>query len=148
MISDQGRFKSLLQKESSILEDLYAVLLQEFSALKERNSEAITLLAKEKDSLLNKLEKLDQERQLFLESNDQASIPNNSDEINHLKSEIERCLDKCKKQNNINGGIIEVSKLFNEKMIDIISGNTTKENTYGATGKNNSDRNQHSLGRV
>ena len=148
MNSSQGRLKSLLQQESSALEDLYAVLMKELVALKERNSDTITVLSEEKDTLLNNLEMLDRERQQCLQENTQASEQHITNEINQLSSEIEICLNKCQKQNSINGGIIEMSKLFNEKMLDIICGSSAKEVTYGSTGKNNTDKSQHSLGRV
>lgn len=148
MQNNQGRLTSLLQLESTTLNELHAVLTREHIALKERNSESITLLSEEKNTLLNNLEKLDQERQFFLQNDMQNNTQPVSNEISQLNSEIELCLDKCKKQNNINGSIIEMSKLFNEKMLDIICGNPDRKTTYGATGKNNTDKNQHSLGRV
>ncbi|MGB1800058.1 MAG: flagella synthesis protein FlgN [Gammaproteobacteria bacterium] len=144
MNDHQGRLQSLLKQESSVLEDLYTVLQKELLALKERNFESISSLAEEKNMLLVNLEKLDRDRQQYSQETE-TSVTN---EIAQLQSEIKVYLDKCQKQNSINGGIIEVSKLFNEKMLDIISGNDTKEATYGATGKNNSNKNQHSLGRV
>ena len=149
METNQGRLKSLLQQESSTLEDLYAVLMKELVALKERDTESVTLLSQEKNTLLNELQKLDKERQLCLQStSSQTGNTGFIDGINQLTNEIEACLNKCKKQNSINGGIIEMSKLFNEKMLDIICGNADKETTYGSTGKNNTDKNQHSLGRA
>ena len=126
MNDNQGRLTSLLKQESTALESLYAVLMKELVALKERNSESIISLSKEKNNLLNNLENLDRERQLCLQDKAQINTPVVSDEINQLSNEIEICLSKCKKQNSINGGIIEVSKLFNEKMLDIICGNTKR----------------------
>lgn len=148
MQNNQGRLRSVLQMESTAFDELHAILMREHLALKERNSESITLLSEEKNTILNKLEKLDRERQLCLQNDMQNHTQPVSNEISQLNSEIELCLDKCKKQNNINGSIIEMSKLFNEKMLDIICGNPDKKTTYGATGKNNNDKNQHSLGRV
>lgn len=148
MSIDQGRLISLLQQESASLDELYAVLMKEFSALKVRNLDSITMFSEEKAALLDKLEKLDKERQLCLQEENQVNNQIYSDEINHLNNKVETSLNKCKNQNNINGGIIEMSKLFNEKMLDIISGNSHQETTYGATGKSNSDKNRHSLGRA
>ena len=150
MNENQGKLKSLLQQESATLENLLAALMKEHRALKERNAESVSQLSEEKSILLNELETLDKERQLYLQgvSQKEKSDSHIKNEIKQLNSEIEVSLDKCKKQNNINGGIIEMSKLFNEKMLDIICGNTAKETTYSATGKNNTGKNQHSLGRV
>jgi flagellar biosynthesis protein FlgN len=145
---NQGRYISLLKQEETALEDLYGLLMQELIALKERNSESISKLADEKNRMLNKLAEIDKERQLYIESEYPHSEVTFTNEISVLSSEIEVCLDKCKKQNSINGGIIEMSQLFNEKILDIICGNYGKQTTYAATGKNTSNNNQHSIARV
>jgi flagella synthesis protein FlgN len=143
-----GRLKSLLKQESSALEELYTVLMKELVALKEHDSESVIVLSEEKNTLLTELEKLDKDRQFCVQANSSSENLIFKDDINQLSTEIEVCLNKCKQQNSINGGIIEMSRLFNEKMLDIICGNTANETTYGSTGKNNTNSNQHSLGRV
>jgi len=148
MNENQGRLKLLLKQESTALEDLYGILMKELVALKEHNSDAINELAEEKNTMLNKLGILDKERQLCVEAETHENNVTFTNEIGLLSNEIEICLDKCKHQNNINGGIIEMSQLFNEKMLDIICGNSEQLTTYSATGKNNTTSNQHSLARV
>ncbi len=143
-----GRFGALLKQEATTLEELYEVLMKELVALKDRDSDSVNTLSKEKESILDKLEKLDKERQLCIESESPENKSTISNEIDSLSSEIQICLDKCKQQNNINGGIIEMSQLFNEKMLDIICGNFEKQTTYSASGKNSKASNQHSLGRA
>ncbi|GEM_PF-5542937 len=143
MNENQGRFTSLLEQEVTTLHDLHALLQEELLALKDRNLDSISKIAEEKNTVLDKLGTLDKERQRYAK-NDLAD----TDEIHTLSREIKVCLDKCKQQNNINGGVIEISQLFNEKILDIMSGNPDKQITYGATGKNNSTNNQHSLARV
>lgn len=153
MNETQGRFVSLLKQETIVLDELHGLLLKEQGALKERDSELITSLADEKNSLLNKLGMLDQQRQLYVENEEHHDIEHMgntslANEIKTLSDEIQDGLDKCKHQNNINGGIIEMSQLFNEKILDIVCGNFDKQTTYSAEGKNNSKNNQHSLARV
>jgi flagellar biosynthesis protein FlgN len=145
----QENFVSILKQEATALEDLYGLLMKELVALKERNTDSITELSKEKNNALDKLGMIDKERQLYIEDKTHNSNFANKNEINELSSEIEICLKKCKQQNNINGGIIEMSQLFNEKILDIVCGNHEQQTTYGATGKNHSKNNQqHSLGRA
>ena len=148
MSNNQGRLTSILKQETTALENLYSLLMKELVALKDRNSELISELSEEKNTMLNNIEQLDMDRQRCI----QEEAPNESltftNEINSLSSEIEICLDKCKQQNSINGGIIEMSQLFNEKMLNIIFGNSDKEMTYSANGKNNSTNNRHSFARV
>ncbi len=153
MNETQGKFISLLKQEATTLEDLYGLLMKELVAVKARNTDSITVLAEEKNSMLNKLGMLDKQRQLYVENEEHHNEIHGSNttfvnEMDKLSSEIQVCLDKCKQQNNINGGIIEMSQLFNVKILDIMCGNFDKQTTYSAEGKNNSRNNQHSLARV
>lgn len=148
MDNHQGRLRTILRKESTALSDLYGLLMKELVALKERDADLIGELSKEKNTLLNQLSEFDKERQLCSNDEIEKESSNYSNDIEKLSSEIQVCLDKCKKQNDINGGIIEMSRLFNEKMLDIICGNFDKQMTYGETGKNDKGNNQHSLARV
>ncbi len=148
MDENQGRYLSLLKQEETALEDLYGLLLKELVALKERNSESISELAEEKNTMLSKLGALDKERQLYIDTEHPDNNVVFNDEIGTLSNEIKIRLDECKKQNSINGGIIEMSQLFNEKILDIICGNSDKQTTYSATGKNHSKNSQHSIARV
>ena len=146
----QGRFLALLKQEEAALDDLHELLKKEMSALKAHNTELINELINSKNSLLNKLGMLDKQRQLYVDNENNMLHGDNTftNQINLLSEEIKSSLDKCKHQNKINGGIIEMSQLFNKKMLDIICGNSDQETTYSAEGKNNSRNNQHSLAHV
>ena len=146
----QGRFLALLKQEEAALDELHELLKKEMSALKAHNTELIDELINSKNSLLNKLGMLDKQRQLYVENEHNMLHGDNTftNQINLLSEEIKSSLDKCKHQNKINGGIIEMSQLFNKKMLDIICGNSDQETTYSAEGKNNSRNNQHSLAHV
>ncbi len=149
MNNNQGRLTSILKQEASALEGLYSLLMKELVALKENDSESINTLSEEKNIMLDELQQLDNERQLFI--NTEKKLPVNStfsNDISILSNEIKICLNKCKQQNNINGGIIEMSQLFNTKMLDILSGNSEKQSTYDVTGKSDTQNSQHSIARV
>jgi flagellar biosynthesis/type III secretory pathway chaperone len=153
MSETQGRFLSLLKQETSLLAELHDVLLKELDALKERNSDLITEISKEKTLMLDKLGMFDNQRQLYIESEEHDFEINHettsfSNEVKLLNNEIQESLNKCKQQNKINGGVIEISQLFNEKILDIYYGNADKQTTYSAEGRNRSNINQHSLARV
>ncbi len=153
MSETQGRFLSLLRQEISVLSELHDVLIKELVALKERNTDLVAELSEEKTSMLDKLGMLDNQRQLYLENekhhyeihDEKTSF---SSEVKLLNNEIQNYLKKCKQQNKINGGVIEISQLFNEKILDIFYGNTDKQTTYSAEGRNKSNNDQHSLARV
>lgn len=148
MDKNQERYTSLLRQEATMLQGLHGLLMKELDALKDRNSGSISELSDEKNTMLNKLGELDKERQLCVETELHGNNVTQTNEISSLNSEIEVCLEKCKQQNNINGGIIKMSQLFNEKILDIIYGNPDKQTTYDATGKNNPENTLHSLARV
>ena len=152
MIMDevQGRFLTLLKQEETILDELHELLQKEMNALKAHDTELIYELVNSKNSLLDKLGMLDKQRQLYVENERNLLLADNTftNQINFLSEEIKSSLDKCKHQNKINGGIIEMSQLFNKKMLDIVCGNSDKEATYSAEGKNNSGNNQHSIAHV
>ena len=150
MDETQGRFIILLKQEIAALEELHVLLKNELLALKERDSDQVSLMAKQKNELLNKVGMLDKQRQLYIEDDTHLIYTDNvfSENINILSNKIETCLDKCRHQNNINGGVIEMSMLFNKKILDIVCGNDEKDLVYSAEGKNSTHNYQHSLARV
>ena len=150
MDETQEKFLALLKQQESALEDLHNLLTKEMHALKARDTDLLYELIKSKNELLNKVGMLDKQRQLYLEG-EEKSLINDSfyiNQINNLGEEIKIKLDKCKHQNKINGGIIEMSQLFNEKILNIMQGKTNTEITYSAEGKNKPGNTQHSLARV
>ena len=150
MNETEGRFITLLKQEINTLEELHALLLDELAALKQRDSDLIENLAEEKNKLLNKIGMLDKQRQLYVEEHTDANYEENSftKTMSELSGNIEASLEKCRHQNQINGGVIEISTLFNKKILDIVCGNNTEEVVYCADGKNDSNKNQNSLAHV
>jgi len=153
MNETQAKFISLLKQESSTLTELHALLLVELEALKQRKTDSLTGLSEEKTEMLNKLGMLDKQRQIYTDNETHHDEINNektaySKDIQFLNIQIQENLDKCKHQNNINGGIIQMSKLFNEKILDIIYGNIDNDATYNTEGRSTSNKGQHSLAHV
>ncbi len=150
MDETQGRFLALLQQESSLLDELYQLLKEETKALKEKNIELIEKLLDSKNSLLDKLGMLDKQRQLYVDTEASKTLMEESmgKKVQEMNHSIQESLDNCKHQNSINGGIIEVTQLFNQKILDIVNGHSEQENTYSAEGKNRTRPNQHSIARV
>ena len=150
MDETQGRFLALLQQESTLLDELYQLLKQETKALKEKNIELMNKLLESKNVLLDKLGMLDKQRQLYVEREASQTPMEESMglKVQEMNRSIQERLDNCKHQNNINGGIIEVTRLFNQKILDIVHGQPDQENTYSAEGKNRTRHTQHSIARV
>lgn len=153
MNETQARFLSVLKQEASVLQNVHEILLEENNALKERSTDLIDQMTEQKNMMLDQLAVLDKQRQLYIEDETHFYEINDhktafSQNINTLNIEIQNSLEKCKQQNKINGGIIEMSHMFNEKILNIIYGNSEKEVTYNPEGKNNSVSNQQSIARV
>jgi len=153
MSETQGRFLSLLKQEISLLSELHEILIKELAALKERNTDLITELSDIKTSMLDRLGMLDNQRQLYIDNEKHHYEIHDgktsfSNDIKLLNNEIQDYLKKCKQQNKINGGVIEISQLFNDKILDIFYGKTDSHTTYSAEGRNKSNNDQHSLARV
>ena len=150
MDETQGRFVSLLEQEVALLKNLKDLLIEETDALKAKDDNLINDITANKNPLLDKLGILDKQRQLFLESGGNSAVYDQAFEsqISKMKETIQQLLDECKHQNKINGSIIEISQLFNNRMLDIVFGNDSQNETYSAEGKNSSKSYQNSIARV
>ena len=84
MDNHQGRLRTILRKESTALSDLYALLMKELVALKERDTDLIGELSKEKNTLLNQLSEFDKERQLCSNDEIEKESSNYSNDIKIL----------------------------------------------------------------
>lgn len=150
MDETQGRFKNLLEQEAGLLQELNDLLLEETDALKARNIELLNGLVSGKNTILEKLGVLDKQRQLYIETEKPKSIYDEGFEaqVMEINTNIQELLDQCKHQNKLNGSIIEISQMFNSKILDIVLGHSGENNTYSAEGKNQSKNYQNSLARV
>jgi len=126
----------------SVLADNYAEHLQELAellqleqdALKNREFENIRACTRQKEVLLSSLEQLDAERVLIEEQTDEQSRP----KLHHyFHGKIAALLEKCSAMNSVNGGIVEISKQFNQRMLDTILGASASDaGLYNARGIN------------
>jgi flagellar biosynthesis protein FlgN len=137
------QLKLLLEKDLTDISNLRATLTEEASALKERDSEKISHLAKNKGTLVKQIEDRARAKVKLITASG-AQI-----EAGKVKSGIEALgdadltklwndslaqLEDCKQQNQINGLIIERSRARNQKIMDIVRGQHTKPKLYGNTG--------------
>lgn len=150
MDETQGRFVNLMKQEANLLQELNDLLLEETEALKSKNTGLITGLVTSKNTMLDKLGMLDQQRQLYMETEKPGSPYDEGFEshIREMNSSIQKLLDQCKHQNKINGSIIEISQMFNNKILDIVLGHSSEDDTYSAEGKNPGKNHQKTIARV
>ncbi len=150
MDETQERIVNLLEEEASLLKKLNELLLNETEALKAKDTNLLDDLIASKSSLLDQLGIMDKQRQLYLDTDNNARIYDQTFEvkISEMKTTIQDLLDQCKHQNKINGSIIEISQMFNSKILDIVLGHHNQDDTYSAEGKNYTKNYQNSIARV
>ncbi len=150
MNEEQGRFVELLKQESNLLDDLFQLLEQEKDVLKARDNGLLEALIDSKNEILNKISILDKQRELFMTNQNQMDSTSErfKKTSKDISEELSAKLERCKIQNKINGGLIEVSKLFNEKIINIVRGYAEQQMTYNETGTNIGHQSQQSIARV
>lgn len=116
--------RTALTSYSDRLEELLGLLREEHAALTGKDSAALEQCAEAKHLLLSELEK--------------QSV--GSDEMNTLdpvlKERIKSLLEQCRQQNRVNGAMIDASRRFNDRMLQIMLGSTSGSFIYDAAGKN------------
>lgn len=113
------------------LRQLAELLQQEFEALSATNGEAVATLTQEKLTLLMQLEAVAQRKSQLLESLgytlgsaglteflDAAASP----ELSSRWSEIENELRACRKQNLVNGQLLETTRRQTQQLLSILVG--------------------------
>lgn len=122
----------LLANQEEELTKLYSLLCNELEILKKRELSILDQAAAEKEAVLNKVNLLDQEISHYTSLD--ALLEN--EQHNEQVSRIISLLHECKKQNEINGQIINNSQIainrFKSMLQKSISNNTM---TYDSKGK-------------
>ena len=131
----------LVDNYASHLQDLIELLENEQEALKNREFDAIRECTGRKEFLLVKLEQLDLQRITMEQDTDTFTL---SDVRQHFKAKISALLKKCNDLNSVNGGIVEISRQFNQRMLESLLGATTENNDlYNASGGNSGNHLKH-----
>ena len=145
----QTRAAGLLQSYAARLCDLAAILEAEHQSLVEKNLEKLEDSTVKKQTLLQDIAKLEQERESLISNMDlEPEILKTDQSLIHLNSHIKTLLDKVKLQNEVNGAIIEVSRQFNQRLLGILLGNGDKNSLYDARGKNSLCPGNQSVARI
>ena len=122
--------RPIMEQQLALTNSLLELLLQEQTALTERNSEQVEQLASQKQQLLDALSEA--ERDLQSQLNGQ-SLPV---ELDDLKAQIKSQLQDCMQQNDINGKTIELSLgSLNRLQNAMVSQRAGKSVTYDGKGK-------------
>ena len=137
------QLKLLLEKDLTDISNLRATLKEEANALKERDSEKINHLARNKGTLVKQIEDRARAKvKLITASGAQIEAGKvksgiealGDPELANLWNESLAQLDDCKQLNQINGLVIERSRARNQKIMDLVRGQHAKPKLYGNKG--------------
>ena len=136
--AQDNKLSALADKYAEHLHELLELLHLEHDALKNREFENIRACTKQKEILLRSLEQLDAERVMIEQ---QADAKTTKELHSCFRGKIAALLKKCSEMNSLNGGIVEISKQFNLRMLNTILGaSTNNAELYNAKGINSSHR--------
>lgn len=131
-MKDANTITSLLNNQEAELNKLHAVLCTELEILKNRELSILEQSSADKEAILNKINLLDKEISHYTSLDVLQEDENYSEQV----SRIINLLHECKKQNEINGQIINNSQIainrFKNMLQKSISNNTM---TYDSKGK-------------
>lgn len=131
-MKDANTITSLLNNQEAELNKLHAVLCTELEILKNRELSILEQASADKEAILNKINLLDKEISHYTSLDVLQEDENYREQV----SRIINLLHECKKQNEINGQIINNSQIainrFKNMLQKSISNNTM---TYDCKGK-------------
>ncbi|MCP3851982.1 MAG: flagellar protein FlgN [Gammaproteobacteria bacterium] len=137
---------AILKNELQSLKQVIFLLQTEHTAILERDIKSIDQLLDRKLMLLSQLEQLDKQRQNFFEQQSGITYSNTnfsyfiqqhpSEDIKSMWLSIKSKLPECKKQNEINGRMIDIQKENNDQILQLLTGRPqSKTQTYSHLGQ-------------
>jgi flagellar biosynthesis/type III secretory pathway chaperone len=151
----QNAFLNLLKLECEQTQSLLNLLEREHELLRARPSEALTKLQAEKKELLKRVEtSAIQHRQFLIQqglSADRSGTESFIEEDALLQAQWKAylvLLEKCQKQNEINGGAVELNQRHVNQALNILLGMGNSQKTYGPSGEARPTNASKSLGKA
>ena len=152
-------FNALLTQIRDAATGLFAILEREHALLKLAKNDGLTELADEKLQQLAMLNELDKRRVAQLQqwgfgsSTEEMTTCLNKlgppdNEIIQLWSAIQQLLEKCQKQNLVNGGAIELGRNRVQQSLALLRGEDATEGLYDTKGRNDGGTGGRSLARA
>jgi len=131
-VSEKITPQQLISQQLLQLTQLEALLDTEKEVLQQQNPAALISITSDKNNLLIAIQEIDNAIGQSFEFKQEKLAGNFSSEL----SDIEACLIRCKKQNQINGLIIHQSQLSVERMkTSLLENHNRSSMTYDSKGK-------------
>ncbi|MCU7851685.1 MAG: flagellar protein FlgN [Candidatus Thiodiazotropha sp. (ex Monitilora ramsayi)] len=151
----QSAFIELLRLEFEQTQRLLELLQQEYQLLQAAPSEALKKLQAEKKIQLEAVEKSATKHRQFLlkqgltadRQGTETFLAGNS-EVMALWKQYLTVLEKCQKQNDINGGAVELNQRQVNQALSILLGMGNGNKTYGPSGEPRPTNPSKSLGKA
>jgi len=140
----QNKIAQMLSIELSCADEMRLILTQEHEALLNKEPEQIQLITDSKDAIKNRMQKNLLQRDRFLKT---LSLPIGNKGTQALVdyfsgsdaeknwNEFTKLATALKEQNEINGGIVNLSLRHNRAALNIFTGQSTETYTYGPGGQ-------------
>lgn len=143
---EKEQLKTILEQENTCLSQIVHLLKIEHKAIIDRDTPTMGALLDKKSPLLSKLEQLDKQRQDFYEKTNRLAYTNknftryieqqSSELISICWKQIKQQLSLCKKQNELNGRMINIRKNNTEQILQILLGHPINNTqTYSHLGQ-------------
>ena len=129
--------KNLLENIETCSEQLHQCLRDEHDALCNNQYEVIMTLAEQKQSLVSRLDELDQQRLKLSEDMEFAQFLTHSQpSLSNTWDRLREKILHCQHQNEVNGRLLNRRNQMAREMINIFTGRgIADETTYGPSGK-------------
>lgn len=146
MTAEQQLFTTL-QSELKIARALDDCLQEERASLTESNVEAIDEMTRKKQPLVVQLEQLGRQRESLLKSTGfpvgkpgleafVANLPAAQAEVfNELMQQLREVARRCRMDNQINGGIVNVNRQYMLRALSVLRGRDQQPESYGPGGE-------------
>jgi flagella synthesis protein FlgN len=153
--------QSILQTEQQLSEQLLAIMMAERDALINSDIDTINAMSEKKQPLVLQLEQLGRQRDAILQAEgftaDKEGLsayisnqtPQDAERLASMIENLKITARKCRENNHINGGIVNVNRQHLQRAMNIFRGRDINASSYGPGGEYTSQVvRQPLLGRV
>jgi flagellar biosynthesis/type III secretory pathway chaperone len=154
----RGFFVKIVQIEIEQSQRLLDLLRKEYQLLQKGTPQALQALTEEKKQQLKHVESAVLNHNRFLQQQGLSADRQGTEAFINQHGEHERMteiwqqftslLEACQKQNEINGGAVQLNRRHVTQTLDILKNISQKDKTYGPTGESKPNTPSKSLGKA
>lgn len=128
--------KKILEQIAASSAELFQCLTKEHDALSLNQLDKLSLISEQKNTLVNKLELLDQQRQQTCQQQEFTEYLNSIDsKLTAYWKSVSKVVKKCQQQNEVNGRLLNRRNTLARETLELFTGKKlNNQHTYGADG--------------